>query len=160
MSFVDELKARTTQVEKPEDPWLAVLRKIRGDIGLFDKREIIPTQRVLELLGVPPGQRKPPATTRLRKIMVQLRWEPIRARQPTSKSGSGAMRDRRLRSAPSASDVAASSSEKRSHDRTPSPPPESPRAVEHLPLPPAKPSDLGPAQWCLMRRSRGCPGFC
>jgi hypothetical protein len=88
-SFVERLKAHRTI--KPSDPWTAALRKIRGQVG-HDGVERIATETVLEQLGVPPVKRTPEAAKRLRHLMVELGWTPVRARAVTARGRAARVR--------------------------------------------------------------------
>ena len=76
MSFLEHLQVARQNI-KPSDPWIAALRKIRGQIG-HDGVERIATDAVFEQLDLPPLKRTPEAAKRLRGLMVELGWTPVR----------------------------------------------------------------------------------
>ena len=84
MSFLQGLKTRR-EIIAPSDPWLPPPRKLKGESGYYDRTERVGTEAVFEYLGVPPFQRTPAAAQRLRGLMVELGWTPVRSRQTTSK---------------------------------------------------------------------------
>jgi hypothetical protein len=89
-SFVEHLRA-TRQTITPSDPWTALLRNIRGQIG-HDGVERIATDRVFEQLDLPPLKRTPEAAKRLRGLMVDLGWTPVRARSVTARGRASRVR--------------------------------------------------------------------
>jgi hypothetical protein len=90
MSFVEHLLTARENI-KPSDPWIQTLRTIKGQIGC-DGIERIATEAVFEHLGVPPFQRTPAAAKRLRGLMVQLGWTPVRARAVTARGRAARVR--------------------------------------------------------------------
>jgi hypothetical protein len=88
-SFVERLKAHRTI--KPSDPWTAPLRNIRGQIG-HDGVERIATDAVFEQLDLPTLKRTPEAAKRLRGLMVELGWTPVRARAVTARGRAARVR--------------------------------------------------------------------
>jgi hypothetical protein len=101
MSFVGRLRA-TRETIKPSDPWLMPLRSIRGSIG-HDGLERIATDAIFERLELPPVKRTPDAAKRLRGLMVELGWTPVRSRHVTSRGRAARVRGyaRMLRRPPS-----------------------------------------------------------
>jgi hypothetical protein len=89
-SFVERLRV-TRQIIKPSDPWTAPLRNIRGQIG-HDGVERIATDAVFEQLDLPPIQRAPEAAKRLKGLMVDLGWVPVRSRHVTSRGRAARVR--------------------------------------------------------------------
>src|SRR5437899_2250587 len=90
MSFVERLlAARETII--PKHPWTAPLRNIRGSIG-HDGVERIATDAVFEKLDLPRLQRTPEAAKKLRGLMVQLGWTPVRARAVTARGRAARVR--------------------------------------------------------------------
>jgi hypothetical protein len=85
MSFIEHLQVARQNI-KPSDPWTSALRKIRGQIG-HDGLERIATDAVFEQLGLPLLKRTPEAAKRLRGLMVELGWTPVRSRHVTSRGG-------------------------------------------------------------------------
>ena len=88
-SFVERLKAHRTI--KPSDPWTAALRNVQGLMG-HDGLERISTETVFEKLGLPPLKRTPEAAKRLKGLMVELGWTPVRARAVTSRGRAARVR--------------------------------------------------------------------
>ena len=84
MSFLQDLRTKREAVG-PSDPWLPRLRKLKGRRGYYDRTERIGTAEAFEYLEVPPFRRTPAAAQRLRGLMVQLGWSPVRSRHTTSK---------------------------------------------------------------------------
>jgi hypothetical protein len=89
-SFVEHLRIRR-QTITPSDPWTAPLRNVRGQIG-HDGVERIATDAVFELLDLPRLKRTPKAAKRLRRLMVEIGWVPIRARHVTSRGRAARVR--------------------------------------------------------------------
>jgi hypothetical protein len=90
MSFLEHLQVARQNI-KPSDPWIAALRKIRGQIG-HDGVERIATDAVFEQLDLPPLKRTPEAAKRLRGLMVELGWTPVRARAVTARGRAARVR--------------------------------------------------------------------
>jgi hypothetical protein len=90
MSFVESLQ-NARQTTKPSDPWTTVLRDLRGFIG-HDHVERISTEAVFEKLDLPPLKRTPEAAKRLRGLMVELGWTPVRARAVTARGRAARVR--------------------------------------------------------------------
>ena len=82
---VERLRAARSRI-KPPHPWTAPLRNIRGQIG-YDGVERIATDAVFEQLDLPPLKRTPEAAKRLKGLMVDLGWTPVRSRHVTSRGG-------------------------------------------------------------------------
>jgi hypothetical protein len=68
------------------------LRKIRGQIGLYDGVERIATDAVFEQLDLPRLQRTPEAAKRIKLLMVELGWTPVRSRHVTSRGRAARVR--------------------------------------------------------------------
>ena len=99
-SFVERLRA-TRQIIKPPHPWTAPLRNVRGQIG-HDGIERIATDAVFEQLDLPPLKRTPEAAKRLKSLMVDLGWTPVRSRHVTSRGRAARVRGyARMRCQPS-----------------------------------------------------------
>jgi hypothetical protein len=79
-SFLQRLRddAQAVRNATPEDPWLAVLRKLKGRVG-HDGVERLSTTDVFDALEVPIRHR-PSRTVHLSRLMRQLGWSNIRAR--------------------------------------------------------------------------------
>jgi hypothetical protein len=90
MSFIERLQANR-QTTKPPDPWTSALRKIKGQLG-HDGLERISTDAIFEQLDLPRLQRTPEAAKRLRGLMVELGWTPVRARSVTSRGRAARVR--------------------------------------------------------------------
>jgi hypothetical protein len=90
MSFVETLQSARKTI-KPSDPWTAVLRNLRGQIG-HDAVERIATDAIFEKLEVPPIKRTPDAAKRLKGLMVMLGWTPVRARAVTARGRAARVR--------------------------------------------------------------------
>jgi hypothetical protein len=90
MSFVEQLLAARQSV-KPSDPWMSALRNVRGQTG-YDRLERIATEAIFEKLEVPLIKRTPEAAKRLRGLMVDLGWTPVRSRHVTSRGRASRVR--------------------------------------------------------------------
>jgi hypothetical protein len=89
MSFVECLRA--TKTVTPSDPWTAPLRNIRGQMG-HDGVERIATDTVFEQLDLPRLKRTPEAAKRLKLLLVDLGWTPVRSRHVTSRGRAARVR--------------------------------------------------------------------
>jgi len=89
-SFVERLRV-TRLATKPPDPWTAPLRNIRGQTG-HDGVERIATDTVFEQLDLPRLKRTPEAAKRLKLLMVDLGWTPVRSRCVTSRGRAARVR--------------------------------------------------------------------
>jgi hypothetical protein len=89
-SFIERLKT-ARQTKKLSDPWTTALRTIRGQIG-HDGVARIATDAVFEHLGLPPLKRTPEAAKRLKGLMVDLGWTPVRSRHVTSRGRAARVR--------------------------------------------------------------------
>lgn len=89
-SFVEHLRIRR-QTITPSDPWTAPLRNIRGQTS-HDGVERIATDAVFEQLDLPPLRRTPEAAKRLKGLMVDLGWTPVRSRHVTSRGRAARVR--------------------------------------------------------------------
>ena len=90
MSFIERLRV-ARQTIKPSDPWTIPLRNIRGQIG-HDGLERISTEAVYEHLGLPRLKRTPDAGRRVRMILLELGWTPVRSRHVTSRGRAARVR--------------------------------------------------------------------
>jgi hypothetical protein len=90
MSFMESLQNARQNI-KPSDPWTTVLRDLRGSIG-HDGLERISTEALFEKLDLPPLKRTPEAAKRLRGLMVELGWTPVRARAVTARGRAARVR--------------------------------------------------------------------
>ena len=82
MSFLEKLRSQSLEVERPADPWLAPLQRIRGKVE-FDGQERVSSQTVLDVLEVPQRKRTAGTFRRLAKLMVELGWTAVRVRDLT-----------------------------------------------------------------------------
>jgi hypothetical protein len=89
-SFVAHLRAARSNI-KPSDPWTSTLRKVRGETG-HDGVERIATDAIFEYLNLPRLKRTPEAAKRLKGLMVDLGWTPVRARHVTSRGRAARVR--------------------------------------------------------------------
>lgn len=90
-SFVERLRVARKTI-KPSDPWTNALRIVRGHVGYFDGLERISTEAVFEYLDVPPLKRTPEAAKRLKVLMVNLGWTPVRTRVVTARGRAARVR--------------------------------------------------------------------
>jgi hypothetical protein len=90
MSFIESLQNARQNI-KPSDPWTAPLRNIRGQLG-HDGLERISTDAIFEQLDLPRLQRTPEAAKRLKGLMVELGWTPVRARAVTARGRAARVR--------------------------------------------------------------------
>ena len=89
-AFIVRLRAARSSI-KPSDPWIGDLRKIRGRTG-NDGVNRIATEAVFDLLALPRFQRTPEAGKRIKTIMLELGWTPVRARHVTSRGRAARVR--------------------------------------------------------------------
>jgi hypothetical protein len=89
-SFVERLKTARKTIE-PTDPWTTPLRNVRGQVG-HDGVERIATDAVFEHLDLPPFKRTPEAAKRLKVLMIDLGWTPVRARAVTARGRAARVR--------------------------------------------------------------------
>jgi hypothetical protein len=82
MSFLEKLRAQSLEVERPADPWLAPLQRVRGKVE-FDGQERVSTQTLLDVLEVPQCNRTAGTYRRLAKLMAELGWAAVRVRDLT-----------------------------------------------------------------------------
>jgi hypothetical protein len=90
MSFIKDLQEARKTI-KPSDPWTAPLRNVRGQIG-HDGVERIATDAVFEQLDLPRLKRTPEAAKRVKLLMVDLGWTPVRSRHVTSRGRAAQVR--------------------------------------------------------------------
>jgi hypothetical protein len=89
-SFVERLREKRKSIT-PSDPWTALLRNVHGQT-CHDGVERIATDTIFEQLDLPPLKRTPEAAKRLRRLMVEIGWVPIRARHVTSRGRAARVR--------------------------------------------------------------------
>lgn len=78
-SWLAKLEEMKAGINAPVDPWRLRLERLRGKIG-DDGIERVASQAVLDVLEVPQRARGAGVCRRLRKIMRELGWRPIKAR--------------------------------------------------------------------------------
>ena len=81
-SFLKKLRVASIAVERPADPWLAPLQRVRGKLE-FDGMERISSQFLLDMLEVPQRSRTAGTYRRLAKLMAELGWTAVRVRDLT-----------------------------------------------------------------------------
>jgi hypothetical protein len=89
-SFLERLREARETI-KPSDRWTALLRTIRGQIG-HDGVARISTEAIFEQIDLPPLKRTPEAAKRLKLLMVDLGWTPVRSRHVTSRGRAARVR--------------------------------------------------------------------
>jgi hypothetical protein len=89
-AFLERLRAARSNI-KPFDPWTDALQKIRGETG-SDGVDRIATEAVFDVLDLPRFQRTPEAGKRIKTIMLELGWVPVRARHVTSRGRAARVR--------------------------------------------------------------------
>jgi hypothetical protein len=90
-SFVEHLRV-TRETKTPSDPWATLIPlRIRGQIG-HDGVERIATDTVFEQLDLPRLKRTPEAQKRLKLLLVDLGWTPVRSRHVTSRGRAARVR--------------------------------------------------------------------
>jgi hypothetical protein len=82
MSLLGKLRASSLAVERPADPWLAPLQRVRGKVA-FDGLERVSTQTLLDFLDVPQPSRTAGTYRHLAKLMAELGWTAVRVRDLT-----------------------------------------------------------------------------
>jgi hypothetical protein len=90
VSFISRLRAARSNI-KPSDPWTDALQKIRGETG-SDGVARIATEAAFDVLDLPRFQRTPEAGKRIKTIMLELGWVPVRARHVTSRGRAARVR--------------------------------------------------------------------
>jgi hypothetical protein len=71
--------AQAKMTARDIDPWLLPLGRVRGKID-YDGIERVTTQMLLDVLEVPQCRRRAGTYRKLSKLMVDLRWTPVRVR--------------------------------------------------------------------------------
>ena len=83
MSWLSKLEKAKAEIAKPNvDPWRPRLERVRGKI-YYDGIERVTTQMLLDVLEVPQRKRRAGTYRHLSKLMVKLRWTPVRVRART-----------------------------------------------------------------------------
>jgi|SRR5438067_13913001 len=82
MSLLGKLHVASTAVERPTDPWLAPLQRVRGKVE-FDGLERVSSQTLLDMLEVPQRSRTAGTYRRIAKLMAELGWTAVRVRDLT-----------------------------------------------------------------------------
>jgi hypothetical protein len=90
-SFIEQLRAARARTLKPSDPWTPALLTLKGNKGR-DGVEWITTDAVFEALEVPRLKRTPEAAKRLKCLMLELGWTPVRARAMTARGRASRVR--------------------------------------------------------------------
>jgi hypothetical protein len=89
-SFVERLREKRKSIT-PSDPWTGPLRNLRGQT-CYDGVERVATDAVFEKLDLPRLKRTPEAAKRLKGLMVELGWTPVRARAVTTRGRAARVR--------------------------------------------------------------------
>ena len=89
-SFVERLRT-ARQTIKPQHPWAKLLRNLRGTVG-HDGVARISTDAVFEFLDLPRFKRTPEAAKRLKGLLVDQGWTPVRARAATARGRAARVR--------------------------------------------------------------------
>ena len=89
-SFIARLRAARSNI-KPSDPWTDMLRKVQGRTG-SDGVTRIATEAVFDFLDLPRYKRTPEAAKRIKILMLELGWTPVRARHVTSRGRAARVR--------------------------------------------------------------------
>jgi len=80
VSWVTRMReAQAEMAARRADPWWLRLERLRGKVG-DDNVERIGTQAIFDALEVPPRNRGAGACKRLKRLMRELKWSPIKAR--------------------------------------------------------------------------------
>src|SRR3954451_4102738 len=82
MSLLGKLRTASMAVERPADPWLAPLQRVRGKVE-FDGLERVSSQTLLDVLQVAQRSRTAGTYRRLAKLMAELGWTAVRVRDLT-----------------------------------------------------------------------------
>ena len=82
MSVLGKLRAEVLKFDRPADPWLAPLQRVRGKVE-FDGLERVSSQHLLDMLEVPQRNRTAGTYRRLAKLMAELGWTAVRVRDLT-----------------------------------------------------------------------------
>jgi hypothetical protein len=81
--LLTKLKLAVAELEtQPNDPWLALLHRVRGKVD-FDGMERVSSQNLLDLLEVPQRSRTAGTFRRLARLMAELGWTAVRVRDLT-----------------------------------------------------------------------------
>ena len=82
-AFLQQLRVAQATIQSV-DPWVETLRKLKGQRGT-DGVERVATDHVFETLKLEPFKRTPEAAKRVKTVMLELGWTPVRGRHLTSK---------------------------------------------------------------------------
>ena len=83
MSWSGKLEqAKVEMAARNGDPWRLPLERVRGKID-YDGIERVTTQMLLDVLEVPQRKRRAGTYRHLSKLMVELKWTPVRVRART-----------------------------------------------------------------------------
>jgi hypothetical protein len=80
--LLTKLRLAKAELEMPEDPWLAPLQRVRGNIE-FNGQERVSSQTLLDMLEVPQRSRTAGTFRRVAKLMTELGWTAVRVRDLT-----------------------------------------------------------------------------
>ena len=82
LTFRERLRDEAAKAAAAEtgDPWRLTLERVRGKVDFYDRLERISSQTLLDLLEVPQRNRKAGTFRRLAKVMAELGWSAVRAR--------------------------------------------------------------------------------
>lgn len=89
-SFIELLRAARSTIKR-YDPWMDILRNVRGKAG-GDGVARVATDALFDILDLPRLQRTPQAGKRIKAIMVELGWAPVRAKHVTSRGRAARVR--------------------------------------------------------------------
>ena len=82
MSLLGKLREESLAINRPADPWLAPLHRVRGKVE-FDGAERVSSQTLLDMLEVPQRSRTAGTYRRLAKLIAELGWTAVRVRDLT-----------------------------------------------------------------------------
>ena len=82
----EEAKARAQADQAPADPWLFKLARVKGKVDPYGEPGIerITSAALLDILEVPPRERRTGVYKRLSRLMRELHWVPIKCRDLSS----------------------------------------------------------------------------
>jgi hypothetical protein len=78
----EEEKARAQADQAPADPWLLILARVKGKVDPYGEPGIerITSASLLDILEVPPRERRTGVYKRLSRLMRENHWVPIKCR--------------------------------------------------------------------------------
>ena len=85
LTFRERLREEAAKAAAAEtdDPWRLTLERVRGRVDFYDRLERVSSQTLLDLLEVPQRNRTAGTYRRLAKVMAELGWTAVRARDLT-----------------------------------------------------------------------------